>query len=454
MPELYLMRHAKAKRARGDMTDHQRPLSRRGRRQAAAMARALQRWSAVGGEIHVSSAQRTRQTLEGLDAELPESLGERAAFHDALYAFDGQALLEWLRARPPQTERVLIIGHNPALVELARRLCREAPASLPTGGVLHLSLPEGPRRALGKHRAERISRLVPAEASHALFRRKAPRPPDLHKADLAKRIHGLLSHQHRLIRALEPGVIAGVDPEFLHQYRVNLRRSRAIGESLLATTEASGLKKALKRLKRRAQATSELRDLDVFLESLTQTPPALAEGLWGDLVDWLNAEARERHARLCRQLRGPDYAEDMRRWEDVLASRGLRKALRALEPARVEAVLAERIVRHDGDLAALSSDSDDATLHELRKTVKRIRYLAELDPLCHRAFLAGLKRRQTLLGDFQDLCTRQAWIRAFIGATGDAPERQQACADWLAALEAKKQALRQEIIALEPLASG
>ena len=43
MPELYLMRHAKAKRARGDMTEHQRPLRKRGRRHAAAMAQALQR---------------------------------------------------------------------------------------------------------------------------------------------------------------------------------------------------------------------------------------------------------------------------------------------------------------------------------------------------------------------------------------------------------------------------
>ncbi|GHC35212.1 SixA phosphatase family protein [Aidingimonas halophila] len=124
MPELYLMRHAKAKRGHADMTDHQRPLSGRGHRQAAAMARALQRWNALAGEIHVSSAQRTRETLEGLAAQLPEPLTEPASFQDALYTFDKQALRDWLRARPAEAERVLIIGHNPALVKLARWLCR------------------------------------------------------------------------------------------------------------------------------------------------------------------------------------------------------------------------------------------------------------------------------------------------------------------------------------------
>lgn len=448
MPELFLMRHAKAKRGHADMTDHQRPLNRRGHRQAAAMAQALQRWNALAGEIHVSSARRTRETLA---AQLPEPLTERASFHDALYTFDKQALRDWLRSLPTEVERVLIIGHNPALVELARWLCRAAPESLPTGGMLHLSLPDVPWQALGKHSVTHVDSLMPAEASHALFKRQAPKAPNLDKVSLGQRIPGLLSHRYRLVRALEPGVIAGLDPEFLHQYRVNLRRSRAIGESVLATTEVPGMKKGLKRLKRRAQATSDLRDLDVFLESLSQAPPPLTDRLRRDFTDWLSAQAQERHALLCRQLAAPDYAEDMRCWEDFLASKGLRKALRGLKPARIEAVLDERIALHNGDLAALSADSDDAAFHELRKTVKRIRYLAELDPDRHRDFLAGLKRRQTLLGDLQDLCTRQAWIHAFIDAAGEAPERQQACADWLATLEAEKQTLRQEIIALEPL---
>jgi phosphohistidine phosphatase SixA/CHAD domain-containing protein len=453
MRHLYLMRHAKAKQGSGDMPDHRRPLRRRGRRQAAAMATPLQRLNALEGEIHVSSAKRTRQTLEQLEAQLPAlSLAERARIDDALYTFDGKALLAWLRALPNEAERVLVIGHNPALLELARWLCREAPDSLPTAGLLHLTLPDEPWQALGPHCAGLAASLTPEKGSHALFQRRAPEPPDLAKAGPARRIRGLLAHQTRRVRALEPGVMAGADPEFLHQYRVNLRRSRAIGEAVLSIVTLPGLGKRLKRLKRRAQATSDLRDLDVFLESLAETPPPLSPGARQALQRWLSARRREQHQALCQQLSQPDYAEEMQAWQDAIASRGFRQALRQLSTTRIEAVLSERIARHDRDLAALSPEAADEAFHDLRKRVKRIRYLAELDPLRHRAFLAALKHRQTLLGSFQDLSTRQAWIEGFAASDGNAPGCKGECDAWCAALEKQKLALRGEVMALAPLA--
>ncbi|TDO01459.1 MULTISPECIES: CHAD domain-containing protein [Halomonas] len=452
MLELYLMRHAKAKRAQGGMADHQRPLRKRGRRQAAAMAHALQRWQALEGEIHVSDAARTRETLDEIAKQLSEpSLVERACFDEALYTFDAQALLAWLKALPDEVERVLVIGHNPALLELARWLCAEAPSELTTGSLLHLSLPDTPWQSLEHHAAENVNCLTPEQASHALFKRKAPAKPSLHKASLAKRIRGQLEHQYLMVRVLEPGVAAGIDPEFLHQYRVNLRRSRAIGQSVWAAIKVPGLKKRLKHLKHRAQATSDLRDLDVFLESLSEAPPPLTSYSCQALERWLLNRRDEEHAALCQQLVTPDYAEEMQAWRDFISSGNFRKILRKLSSERIEAVLAERIARHDSDLAALSSDSPDAAFHELRKVVKRIRYLAELDPKRHRTFLSKLKRRQSLLGDIQDLCTRQAWIEAFSASSRNAPRRVQECAAWRGALEKQKHSLREDVVALAPL---
>ncbi len=462
MRHLFLMRHAKAKQGSGDMTDHQRPLSKRGRRQAAAMAVPLQRWRALEGMVYSSDATRTRETLDEIAGQLTElsqpelPLAERARLDEALYTFDGQALLAWLKHLPDEADRVLVIGHNPALLELARWLCREAPDALPTGSLLHLTLPDQPWPALEKHGAELVMSLTPENASHSLFQRRAPAPPDLRKADLAGRLHGQLGHLHRLARALEPGVIAGVDPEFLHQYRVNLRRSRAIGEAVLATARQSGsgkvprLKKRLKRLKQRAQATSDLRDLDVFLESLAKVPPPLEARTRRALHDWLRDRARELHERLCHQLRQPDYADEMQAWQDFLDAAGFRQALARLAPARIEAVLAERIAGHDHDLAALSREAPDEAFHDLRKAVKRIRYLAELEPKRHRRFLKWLKQRQTLLGDFQDLCTREAWLEAFFAAESG-PEPAAEARAWCAALEEEKLALREQITALPPL---
>ncbi len=469
MRHLFLMRHAKAKQGSGDMTDHQRPLSKRGRRQAAAMAVPLQRWRALEGMVYSSDATRTRETLDEIAGQLtelsqPELLAERARLDEALYTFDGQALLAWLKHLPDEADRVLVIGHNPALLELAEWLCGEAPGDLPTGGLLHLTLKEASWQSVARHGAHLVASLVPETANHALFQRRAPEPPNPDKADLDQRIRERLTHQSRMIRALEPGVIAGVDPEFLHQYRVNLRRSRAIGESVLATARRSGnkkkatnnkvpgLKKQLKRLKQGAQATSDLRDLDVFLESLDTTPPPLSPRPRRDLQRWLHARHHAHHEALCQQLNDRDYAEAMLDWQRYLASKSFQQALGRLSSKRIEAVLAERIATHDRDLAVISSESDDEAFHDLRKCVKRIRYLAELEPRRHRDFLAGLKRRQTLLGDFQDLCARQAWIEAFAGDARNAPRRREECDAWRTALEKEKLALREEIMVLAPLA--
>lgn len=454
MRQLILMRHAKAKRGSKEMADHDRPLSKRGRRQAAAMADALQRWRALEGEIHVSGAARTRQSLDEIAERLPElPLIERAYFDEALYTFDAEALLAWLQGLPDATERVLVIGHNPALLELAHWLCPAAPDELPTGSMLHLSLPDAPWQSLEKNCAESVVSLTPEQASHALFKRRAPESPELGKLGLKRRIHELLAHQYRRVRALEPGVVAGVDAEFLHQYRVNLRRSRAIGESVLTTVKVPGLKKRLKRLKRRAQATSDLRDLDVFLESLIETPPLISRSRQA-LERWLQARREEAHVALRQQLAQSGYAEEMQGWRDFIGSREFKQALAGLSAKRITTVLNERLDRHDQALAALTMESDDKALHDLRKGVKRIRYLAELDPKRHRDFLAGLKHRQRLLGDFQDLCARQAWIEAFAASSRNAPRRKQECDAWRAALEEQKQALREEVMALAPLSGA
>lgn len=454
MRRLVLMRHAKAKRGSKNMSNRDRPLSKRGRRQAAAMAEAMRHGKDLAGEVHVSGARRTRETLDEMAKHLPEAaLSERAEVKEGLYTFDADVLLAWLRGLPDATENVLVIGHNPALLALGRWLCSAAPDALPTGGVLRLSLPDTAWQSLTADSAEGVERLSPKQASHALFERRGPASPKLEKRGTRRRILAMLAYQYRCVRALEPGVVAGVDPEFLHQYRVNLRRSRAIGESVRTTIRVPGLKKRLTRLKGRARATSDLRDLDVFLESLTETPAPLAARSRQALTRWLQARREAAHASLCRQLAHPDSAEAMQDWQGFITSRAFKQALTGISHRRIVSVLIERLDRHDQERAALTSRSGDAAFHDLRKAVKRLRYLAELDPRRHRELLSGLKRRQRLLGDFQDLCTRQAWIEAFVASARHAPRRKRECDAWQAALEQTKKALRTKIMALPPLST-
>lgn len=453
MRHLYLMRHAKAKQPSGDMTDHQRPLRKRGKRQAAAMAHVLQHWQALEGRIYVSTAARTRETFDEIAGQLPDhTLVNQVHFDENLYTFDGGGLQAWVESLPNEAERVLVIGHNPALHDLARWLDQTAPHSLPTGSVLHFTLSGSSWKSAGHNGAKLAGCLIPEMASYPLFQRLAPQPPQSNN-DTASRIRDMLEHLYQMIRALEAGVIAGVDPEFLHQYRVNLRRSRAVGESVRTITRVPGLKKMLKRLKQRAQATSDLRDIDVFLEDMAKTPPPLTPGSRQGLMQWLQACQRERHQALCQQLNAPAYAEEMEAWQHFIASDDVGKALSKLTPKRIRAVLNERIARHDEDQAALSLDTHDTGFHELRKGVKRIRYLADLNPETPEPFLSQLKHRQRLLGEYQDLCSRQAWLDAFGASPDNDPQQQQECVQWRDSLEKPKLLLRKEVLALEALAN-
>ena len=453
MRHLYLMRHAKAKQPSGDMTDHERPLRKRGKRQAAAMAPVLQRWQALEGEVYVSTAARTRETFDEIAVQLPEhTLINQVHFDEDLYTFDGGGLQAWLKALPNGAESVLVIGHNPALHDLARWLDKAAPHLLPTGSVLHFTRPDTAWKSVGQGDAKLVGCLTPEAVSYSLFKRLAPQPRK-HNNDTASRVRDMLEHQYQMIRALEAGVIAGVDPEFLHQYRVNLRRSRAVGESVHAITRVPGLKKMLKRLKQRAQATSDLRDIDVFLEDMAKTPPPLSSVARQGLTQWLQASQRERHQMLCQQLNTPEYAEELEGWQSFITSDDVGKALSKLTPKRIKAVLDARIARHDEDLAALSLDAQDAEFHELRKGVKRIRYLADLNPKTPEPFLTELKYRQGLLGEYQDLCSRQAWLDAFSASPDNDPQQPQECAQWRASLEKPKLALRKKVVALKPLSN-
>jgi phosphohistidine phosphatase len=129
MHTLHLLRHAKSS-WKDDVEDHQRGLSRRGREAAQRVGEHLPAALGQLDLVLVSSAVRTRQTLDlvlGRFAALPRTLIE-----DELYLASADRLLERLRRLAEEDRNVLLIGHNPGLRELALMLAdAAAPASLP-----------------------------------------------------------------------------------------------------------------------------------------------------------------------------------------------------------------------------------------------------------------------------------------------------------------------------------
>ena len=143
MKQLHLVRHARSSWEHPELSDRQRPLNIRGRQAAPLTGRAMhEEIEAIGREtpqFFVSTAERARETFDGLTIGWP-LLGEQVPnFEDALYTFDETDLIDWIAAANDGLDSIALIGHNPAMTELANFLCPTlAFSNLPTAGWLWL----------------------------------------------------------------------------------------------------------------------------------------------------------------------------------------------------------------------------------------------------------------------------------------------------------------------------
>jgi phosphohistidine phosphatase len=121
---LVLLRHAKSSWGDPSRGDRERPLNTRGRE----AGRLLAGWFAERAPpdlVLCSDALRTRQTLEAIAAAFPRR--PKAQVEKRLYLASPAALLERIAAVPDEVHRLLVIGHNPGMHELAALLAAPAP---------------------------------------------------------------------------------------------------------------------------------------------------------------------------------------------------------------------------------------------------------------------------------------------------------------------------------------
>ena len=121
MKSLLLLRHAIALPATSASGDLGRALSPAGQGQARAVGDFLLARSWVPQRVLCSPAARTRETAE----RVLDALGAQPALLaiDALYNADVDDMLGVLREQAADVERLLLVGHAPAVGELASALC-------------------------------------------------------------------------------------------------------------------------------------------------------------------------------------------------------------------------------------------------------------------------------------------------------------------------------------------
>jgi len=209
------------------------------------------------------------------------------------------------------------------------------------------------------------------------------------------------------------GTVKDVDIEFLHDFRVAVRRSRSavklLGDVLPPALVAWGTPQ----LKWLGDLTTPSRDLDVLLQQL----PSLTGGLSGarpEDIESLERELIDRRAAaqsaLVRGLLSARFARFRARWraslEGLAGWDGRPRAGPTAATIAIERLaLAERRVLRRG--SRITDVSPAEALHDLRKRAKELRYLLEiftpvLGPGDARGSVKELKALQDVLGTFQD----------------------------------------------------
>lgn len=136
---LILLRHAKSDWPE-EVPDHDRPLAKRGRRDAPAVGRWLRQHGHIPDTVICSTARRTRETWELASAKLDSD--PDITFEPRAYAASAMTLLHLVRELPESAGTALIIAHNPGISELARSLAgtSRGELSFPTAGVAVLEV--------------------------------------------------------------------------------------------------------------------------------------------------------------------------------------------------------------------------------------------------------------------------------------------------------------------------
>jgi CHAD domain-containing protein len=246
--------------------------------------------------------------------------------------------------------------------------------------------------------------------------------PDM-RADIAAKY--IFSHLLKAIKDNEQGTIADTDSEFLHDFRVAVRRSRAGLSQLKGVLPEKINAYYAEFFSWLGQITSPTRDLDVYLLNFahykSSLPASIRDNL-DPLHEFLLAKQQKAHKELAKKLRSPKYLSTIYEWEQYLKAQTPLNSVESNAKLTISELADRRLwknfrrVLKEGN--AITEDSPHEALHELRKSCKKLRYLMEFFQSLYpenqiRHFIKNLKELQEVLGDFQDCSVQENTLKLF-----------------------------------------
>ena len=246
--------------------------------------------------------------------------------------------------------------------------------------------------------------------------------PDM-RADIA--VKYIYSHLLKAIKDNEQGTIADTDSEFLHDFRVAVRRTRSGLSQLKGVLPDQISATYAEFFSWLGQSTSSTRDLDVYLLNFAQYKDSLPASIREDInpLDALIlAKQQKAHQELAKKLRSAKYLSTLYEWEQYLKEQAPIAPFASNAKLTIKQLADRRLwknykrVLQEGN--AINEHSPAEALHELRKSCKKLRYLMEFFQSLYpenqiKHFIKNLKGLQEVLGNFQDYAVQENTLKLF-----------------------------------------
>jgi len=223
-------------------------------------------------------------------------------------------------------------------------------------------------------------------------------------------------HLANIIQRNESGIIKDIDIEFLHDFRVSIRRTRSALGQIKGIFDEKTMLQAKKDFSFLGKSTNELRDIDVYLlreKQYKQMLPGELRIYLDSFFGNLKEQRKTEHQSLVRTLKSSRYRRILSNWRSHLQSTKSERNQNAISAK----LLAQNVIRKRNKKVLkfgkqILATGSDELLHQLRIEGKKLRYLLEFFSSLFvqekiQFLIGNLKLLQDNLGDYNDLSVQQ-----------------------------------------------
>ncbi len=139
MKRLYIIRHAKSSWSDPTLSDFDRKLNKRGKKDAPFMGTRLARYGIMPDAIYASPAKRARKTARAIAKRIAFP-HKKITFDESIYSSSTMDLLNVLQRVSDRKDIIFLVGHNYAITDLAVELTDADILNIPTSGIVGIDL--------------------------------------------------------------------------------------------------------------------------------------------------------------------------------------------------------------------------------------------------------------------------------------------------------------------------